>query len=143
MQRLEALGRMLSTASSVAETVTDLTRKQQRFQFAVSAGSTFYLDIEHASLSLRRHDQPLIVVDLALQAPFAWRVASEQDANGVYIVARRRRLVAGLAGASLHVALPAQVYGMFRLAGVSLALDDVSGSFEFQPDGRFSLAPNV
>ena len=45
---------------------------------------------KHAEVRVSRWEFPRIEVTAQLQAPWGWRVESEQDDAGVYFVARRR-----------------------------------------------------
>jgi hypothetical protein len=74
-------------------------------------------------------------VQATLGAPFAWRVASDQDEAGIYFVAHRRPLVGALAVASFHISVPPETYLILKLDNVRMTLDDVNGTVELPPGG--------
>lgn len=143
MSRLEQLLKMMETATTVGQ----LTHESKAYNFAVTPPVTFYLDAENAAVTLRRgpespepHAQ--ITVRARLQVGFGWRVVAEQDEAGVYLVARRRPLVGGLARARLEIFVPSFTYVMLKLQQSALLLDNLSGEFHL-PAATFGHQPEV
>ncbi len=130
MQRLNTLWQIASTAAQIA----DLARSAQTYRFNVDNSTTFYIHAASAEVSVTRWAEPAIEVDAVLQAPFGWRIESDQDEAGVYFVAHRRAVVGGLAGATFKVRVPQTTYLVLKLDNARLSLEGVSGSIELPPN---------
>lgn len=129
MQHLNTLWQAVNAASTVAE----LARQSQTFHFGVVKPVTLYLQAEGAEVRVKRWGMPQIQVTAQLQAAFGWRVATDQDDAGVYIVAKRRPVVGGLARGTFHVSVPHDTYLILKLADGRVILDDVSGTLHIPP----------
>lgn len=70
---------------------------------------------------------------MALQAPFGWRIASDQDEVGVYVAAARRAVVGGLSSARFVVRLPVDTHLMLNLLDGTLKLRNINGTLEIPP----------
>ena len=131
---------------NVASTVADFARQSQTYTFTVGQAVTVYLQAEQAEIRLVRWGQPKVDVFIQLQAAFGWRVATDQDADGVYVVARRRMLVGGFSRATFTLSVPHDAYLILKLAASSLTLADVDGTLHVPPtavDGQLRLASTV
>jgi hypothetical protein len=131
MQHLSTLWKIANAASEVA----DLARSSESFQFAVEGDLTFYLHIDNAEVRVARWSQPRIEVEAHLQAPFGWRIETDQDEAGVYFVARRRPVVGGLSGATFAVTVPDSIFCTLKLENGRLTLEGVTGTIELPPPG--------
>ena len=129
MQHLNTLWQIAGAAAQLA----DLARSSQTYRFNVEADITFYLHAANAEVSVTRWAQPVVEVEAQLQAPFGWRIETDQDAAGVYFVAHRRPIVGGLAGASFKLFVPQAAYLMLRLDNTRLCLESVDGAVELPP----------
>lgn len=129
MQRLNTLWQAVNAASTVAE----LARQSQTFHFGVSQPITFYLRAEHAEVRVTRWTQPKIEVAVQLQAAFGWRMETDQDEAGVYMVAKRRTLVGGFSSATFNILVPHDTYLMLNLTDGRLVLEHVEGSLHIPP----------
>lgn len=129
MQHLNTLWQAMSAASTVAE----LARHVQTFHFGVVGPTTFYLQAEGAEVRIARWRMPQIQVAAQLQAAFGWRIATDQDEAGVYMVARRRPVVGMLARAVFAVSVPLDTYLILKLADGRVILDEVSGTLHVPP----------
>lgn len=129
MQHLNTLTQVANAASTLA----DLTRKSTSYHFNVSGTTTFYLDVAQAEVRVLRHSEPQIEVTMMLQAPFAWRVATDQDDAGVYVVAKRRPVVGGLAGALFTIVVPYQAHLVLKLERCRLSLEHVNSVVQIPP----------
>lgn len=130
MQRLNTLWQIANTAAQIA----DLARSSQTYRFNVDGSTTFYLHAASAEVSVTRWAEPVIEVEAVLQAPFGWRIESDQDDAGVYFVARRRAVVGSLAGATFKVRVPESTYVVLKLDNTRLSLEGVTGSIELPPN---------
>ncbi|MFN8530988.1 MAG: hypothetical protein U0670_20480 [Anaerolineae bacterium] len=133
MQNFKTLVRAIETTSQLME----LARTSQTYRFAVQPNTTVYLHTMQSEVFFARHDQPQVEVIVKLGAPFAWRIATDQDEAGVYVVARRKPVVGHLAGALASavflLTVPLESHLILKLENVRLSLQDLTGDFEFAP----------
>ncbi len=137
-KHLTTLWQVANAASSVA----DFARQSQTYTFAVGQAVTVFLRAEQAEIRLIRWGQPKVDVFVQLQAAFGWRVATDQNADGVYVVAKRRMLVGGLSKATFTLTVPHDAYLILKLTACSLLLADVDGTLHVPPkdtDGQLRL----
>jgi hypothetical protein len=132
MQKLTTLWQIANAASQVA----DMARSSGTYRFGVTGDATFYLHTAGADVHITRWTQPLIEVGATLQAPFAWRIETDQDDAGVYFVARRRRVVGSLAGATFRISVPPSTHLILKLESSRLSLDHLNGTVELPPAGK-------
>ncbi len=123
---LNNLWKLVNAASSVR----DIAQQNKTYQFAVQPGSALYLHLAGVDLHITRWPHPLMRVQTLLQAGFGWRIATEQDAAGVYIVAMRRNVVGAMTKGRFEVSLPHGAQVMMKLERCDLHLQDVSGTHE-------------
>jgi hypothetical protein len=131
MQRLEGLWKLVNTAAAVR----DVAQESRAYRWQVARGMTFYLHTQAAQVSVARVAGDELQVDMTLQGGFGWRVAHDQDDVGVYLVAQRRALIGGLAGARFVVRAPLGLRLALRLERCQLCLDDFSATALIPPDG--------
>lgn len=131
-----ALVKQLNTlwqAVNAASTVAELARQSQTYSFAVGSAVTFYLQAEGVEVRVLHWHKPLIEVQVQLQAAFGWRVATDQDEAGVYVVARRRAVVGGLAQAVFTVTMPPNTYLLLKVTDSKVTLDNLNGTLHLPP----------
>lgn len=138
MQHLNTLTQLVNAASTVAE----FARSAQTYSFNVAAGATCYVHADGGEVRIARHDLTQIIISATLQAPFAWRIAAEQDEAGVYFVALRRPVVGAMAGASFVVTVPRDAHLSLKLEHTRLAIENVSGVIDLPPQ-IISIAPQL
>ncbi len=124
MQHLNTLWQAVNAAS----TVTELARQSETYHFNVSGAVTFFLQAESAEVRVTRWTQPKIEVTATLQVPFGWRLATDQDEAGVYVVARRRAVVGTLSRASFVAYVPQDTYLLLKIGDGRVVLEHVSGT---------------
>ncbi len=141
MQRLNSLTQVVSAASTVA----DIAHKSVQYRFMVTSSMTLYVHIAGGTARLQRTDGNIVEIDAALQAPFAWRVASEQDDAGVYFVALRRAVVGGIASATFTLHVPQNIYIILKLEDADFMLSNISGMIELPQSnaGEIRIASNA
>lgn len=120
------------TVSAVAE-LSEMARSRQTYHFSTLGPITFFLKAEQAEVRVRRWAQPRVEVTVTLQVAFGWRVATDQDEAGVYVVARRRPLVGGLARAAFDALVPHDAYLDLRLDDGRVVLEGVRGALQVPP----------
>jgi hypothetical protein len=129
MQHLNTLTQLVNAASTVVE----LARASQTYIFQVASSATCYIHVSSGDVQVARQSAPQIEIIAQLQAPFAWRVAAEQDDAGVYLVALRRPFVGAMGSASFLITVPEDAYLALRLEHCRLSLADVNGLIELPP----------
>ncbi len=122
MQNLQNFWKAVNVVSSVR----DLAVESKTYQWDISPPITFFLDVEHADVILKRHADPIILATTELQAGFGWQVATEQDDAGVYIVAKRKPLIGSIGRGKFTVTLPHNTHVSLKLEKCQLTLDDLS-----------------
>lgn len=129
MRHLDTLWQVVNAAG----TVRDLTVSTQTYRFPVTKPVTFFLQSENVTVRVTRWSQPFIEVTIRLQAAFGWRVATDQDDAGVYIVAKRRAVVGSIASGSFEVSVPLDTYLTLKLENGSVQLDNLNGTLNLPP----------
>lgn len=129
MQRLNTLWQLVTVASTVKE----LAQHKRTYQFLVNDPITFYIQTEDADVYLSRWDKRQVEMTVTLQASFGWRVATDQDAAGVYVAAKKRMVVGKVAGALFEIFVPHDTYIIVRLKNCNLKLNGISGEYHFNP----------
>ncbi len=111
----------------------DLAIETRRYEWELLMPNSFYLEAENADIRFSCHEFSRIQATVELQAGFGWRLATDQDDAGVYMVARRKPLVGALARARITVTLPAEVHLRLKLERCRLSLLDLNAQLEFAP----------
>ena len=128
-KHLNTLWQVVNAASAVA----DFARQSQTYTFSVNDPVTVYLQAEQAEIKLVRWGQPKVDVFVQLQVAFGWRIATDQNADGVYVVAKRRMLVGSMSKATFTLTVPYQAYLILKLHESSLLIADVDGTLHVPP----------
>lgn len=128
-KHLNTLWRVVSAAS----TVIDFARQAQTYTFPVNGPITVYLQAEQAEIRVVRWLLPKVDVFVQLQAAFGWRIVTDEDADGVYVVAKRRALVGAISRATFTLSVPHDAYLIFKLSASNLLMTDVNGSLNIPP----------
>lgn len=131
-------------AVSIASDLRDLTRHKQTYYFQTVGPITFYLRAENAEVQIMRWALPKVEVSVFLQAAFGWRLVTDQDEAGVYVVAKRRRVVGELSSAMFAVIVPDDAFLMLALEDGRVVIEHVSGTLHVPPPdahGTYKLLP--
>ncbi len=138
MTRWELLWKM---ARALA-TVRDIALETRNFRFSAHGAITVYLDVEAADIHIQRQAQPFVDLRVELQAGFGWRLQTEQDDVGVYIVAKRRPVIGQLANAQFWLRVPQDAYFILQLNQCQLCLDELTGWYHIAPQhDKTQIAP--
>jgi hypothetical protein len=129
IQHLNTLWRVVNVAADLRE----VARDRRIYVFNTAGPITFYLRAEKADVRIVRWQFARVEVSLHLEVAFGWRVAAEQDENGVYVVAHRRRVIGELSSAVFAVAVPQDTHLVLKLEDGRVTLDDVAGLLEIAP----------
>lgn len=124
---------IMRQVSSAAGALKEITDETKRYVFQVSAPPVVYVQVAGAAVRLRRWDQPQVELTVRLVLPVGWRMATEQDEVGVYVVAHRRRMIGGLSGGTFEVVAPHSAHVILNLDDCAVHLGNVSGTLELPP----------
>jgi hypothetical protein len=129
---MQHLGKMWQLVNA-AGAVRDLTRHTKTYFFAVPQPITFYLQTEGAVIQLNRWARPMVEVTVKLQGSFGWRVLTDQDEVGVYVVAKRRAIVGSLSSALFEVFLPHTAHVILQTRDCDLQINHLNGELQLPP----------
>ncbi len=122
--------RGLETAvQATTDAAATATAKAFRQVFTVNFPTTVYVRASHSYVTVRKQAGNQVVVDANLQASFGWEFVTEQDAAGVYIVARRKPVVGALSAARFTLTVPPEANLVLHLTPGSVHFADVDGKF--------------
>ncbi len=129
MQHLNTLWQAVSAVSELK----DMTRHRQTYYFSTIGPITFYLRAENATVQIMRWDMPKVEVAVTLNGSFGWRIATDQDDAGVYVVARKRSVIGGFSSADFNIVVPHNALLMLDLSDGQVTLDHITGTLEIPP----------
>ena len=120
-------------AVSMATDLREITRDRRTYMFHVPESITFFLRAENADVRIMRWDVPRVEVRTLLEGAFGWRVATDQDEAGVYVVAHRRRLVGDFSSALFDVVVPREMHLVLKLDDGRVTMEHVNGILHVPP----------
>ena len=129
MQHLDTLWKVINAAG----TVRDLAQERKTYQFTVEPPTTFYLHTEHAFVHVKRWYLPKIEIRTVLDVKFGWRVMTDQDDAGVYVVAKRRTVVGSMARGEFKIFVPRDTHLILKVEHGAIMLDDVNATLQIPP----------
>ncbi|MGB1285521.1 MAG: hypothetical protein ACPG7F_03220 [Aggregatilineales bacterium] len=129
----------LRKLAGAAATVRDIAIERRSYHFQVNLPAVLYLDIEYSHVQIHRDADADIRIDSALQAGFGWRVETDQDDAGVYVVVKRRVLVGSFAKAQFDVYLPPATDLILKLTQCALTLHDIDATLHLSDGERLQL----
>ena len=129
MRHLDSLWRAFNALSAAR----DLTLDTRRFQWQIQLPNTVYIQAEHARIRIAPHERMEVLAKIELQAPFGWQLAAEQDAAGVYIIARRKALIGKIGRGQFDIKMPRGLHLSLKLENCQLCLDDWARQLDIPP----------
>jgi hypothetical protein len=135
MQKLNTLWQVVNAASEI----TSLTRHIQTYYFSTLGPITLYLRAENADVRVMRWAQPKVEVTATLQASFGWRLATDQDEAGVYVVAKRKAVLGRMSSALFNVVVPEDTYLVLKLLDGRVILEHITGTLQVPPFNTESI----
>ena len=135
MQHLNTLWQIVGAAQTVSDVARPFIGQQQSYLFNVSptGAITLFLRADNAEVRVTRWLKPQVEVVVRLQVPLGWRIATDQDEAGVYVVAKRKRVVGGMSSASFTVNVPQDAYLMLELENGRVMIDNINGALHSCP----------
>jgi hypothetical protein len=137
MQKLNTLWQVVNAASEI----TSLTRHTQTYYFSTLGPITFYLQAENADVRVMRWQQPKVEVTATLQAAFGWRIATDQDDAGVYVVAKRKAVLGRMSTGLFNIVVPEDAYLVLKLNDGRVILEHIIGTLQVPPFNAESIYP--
>ena len=129
MQQLDTLWKVISAAG----TVRDLAQERKTYQFTVTPPTTLYMHTEHAVIHVRRWHSPKIEIRTVLDVRIGWRVQTDQDESGVYLVAKRRTVVGSMARGEFAVHVPYDTHLILKVEHGAILLDNINATLQIPP----------
>ena len=111
----------------------DLTIESKTYQWEATPPATFFLDVEASDVRLKRHAPLRVIAKVELQAGFGWQMAAEQDAAGIYLIARRKPLIGAVGRGRFDITLPPSLHVTLKLRACRLQLIDLNTTLDFPP----------
>lgn len=111
----------------------DLAVDTRQLAWNVTIPCTLFLQTEHCDVNLAWHKHNQILAKLELQGGFGWQWAADQDAAGVYIVAKRKPLIGGIGRGKLSFTLPHGIHISLKLENCQLCCQGLHTSLELPP----------
>jgi hypothetical protein len=135
--------RSLETAASLgAEAAAAATSKTFTQRFEVKPPLTVF--VRGSSVEVNVVYQPGVVVELnaSLRASFGWEFATDQDAAGVYIIAKRKLLVGALSSAVFTLTLPPEANLVLHLTPGAFSVRNVDGKLTLPAITKVTTSAN-
>lgn len=122
MQHLDRLWQFVNAVGKVR----DIAQHVRHWAFSVPLPTTLYCHLEGATLIVQQHDKPALHLEAQVFVQGAWRIETDHDAHGVYVVAKRLPLIGELAQLTLIASVPTQTHLALRLEGCTLTLRNIT-----------------
>lgn len=101
--------------------------------FPVRPPVTVFVRASQCQVTVHYHDLDHVELHASLYAGFGMRLVVEQDEAGVYVVARRRRLLGLLSRCEFTITVPTYCHLAFNLTPGTVRLQDLNGPLEIPP----------
>ncbi|MDE2857317.1 MAG: hypothetical protein OXN94_05665 [Chloroflexota bacterium] len=124
----------LQGALDLLVSIRDLTTMSRNYQWEVQAPSSFYLEAEYAEVNLSRSEDNHLYVSVRLRAAMSWKLATERDDAGAYVVLKRKPLIGNIGRARFHARVPRGIHISLQLENSRLCLQDLGGSLDLPPE---------
>lgn len=140
MQNTERLKQLASAAA----TLKDIAQHTNTYNFHLPTPDpmTYYMRAENAIVQVARWSRPAVEVTALLNGAFGWRIATDQDDAGVYLVALRRMLIGRVSTAKFDVVVPQDTFVVLNLTNCDLRLTNVNNTVEIDPATDTALVVN-
>jgi hypothetical protein len=111
----------------------NLTPRTMLRVFPVTPPVTVFVRASHCQVTAHYHELNQVELHASLYGGFGMRLVVEQDEAGVYVVARRRRLVGLLSRCEFTLTIPMYCHLAFNLTPGTIRLQDLNGALEIPP----------
>ena len=127
-----------SALGAAADAVPKTTQRSHRQIFNVTAPTTVYVRGSHCHVTVQRHTDPKVVLDVNLHRAFGVELVAEQDDDGIYIVAKRKAVVGKVTRADLSLTIPPDCHLALHLTPGQITFAHVDGMMELPTHQIFS-----
>ncbi len=125
----------LDTALGVAAHAVPGSAERQYTQvFNVTPPVTVYLRASHCRVSVYHTTDPKVTLNASLQRSFGVEFATEQDADGVYIVAQRKPVVGAVARVDFTLIVPHETQLALHLTPGAIVFEGINGIAKLDTD---------
>jgi hypothetical protein len=122
------LQRGFETAVGVgAEAAAQATTKTFVQVFEIALPATVYVRASQVDVSVVYVPGTKVELSANLRASFGWDFVTEQDANGIYIVAKRKPIVGTVSTAKFTITMPPNVNFVCHLTPGALSFKNIDG----------------
>lgn len=135
-----ALNTALGTAASLVPRPSDRMLSQV---FLANSPITVYLRASHCRVILRTTPEPRVTLETTQHPILGPELTTEQDAAGVYIVARRRPVVGTTTRAELTLTVPRDAHLALHLTPGEMVLEGIDGLVDLPASTVFPAAQAV
>ncbi len=122
MQHLENLWGIVNMVGKVR----DIAQETRHWSFNVSSPTTFYCHLEGASLIIRHHNKPALLLETQVLVKSGWRIETDDDDAGVYVVARKLPFIGTMSQLTLIATVPSQTNLILKLERCILTIENVA-----------------
>jgi hypothetical protein len=116
-----------SALGAAAEAVPRTSQRSQVQIFNVTLPVTVYVRASHCRVFVRCERSSKVVLEANLYRAFGVELAAEQDAAGVYIVARRKPVIGTISRTDLTLTVPPESYLAFHLTPGEIVFQNIDG----------------
>lgn len=127
------MNRLASATPPLLEPKLKLRPRTLLRVFPVRPPVTVFVRASQCQVTVHYHDLDHVELYASLYAGFGMRLVVEQDDAGVYVVARRRRLLGLLSRCEFTITVPAYCHLAFNLTPGTVRLQDLNGPLEIPP----------
>lgn len=115
---------------AAVDTVPRVSQREITHVFTVSPPVTIYVSGRDCRVTVRRAPDRKVAVMANVHRSFGIELAAEQNADGIYIVARQKRVVGRLSRADFMLSVPEGCDLVFNLTPGDIVLEQVEGLIE-------------
>jgi hypothetical protein len=127
-----------SALGAAADVVPKTTQRSHRQIFNTAAPTTIYVRGSHCDVTVQRHDDPKVILDVNLHRAFGVELIAEQDDAGIYIIAKRKAVVGKVTRANLALTVPPDSHLALHLTPGEITFAQVDGMIELSADQIFT-----
>lgn len=122
---------VVDTALGAAVEAIPKTSNRSHIQaFQVDTPITVYVRADHCRVRIRLCDVSQVVLHANMYRAFGLNLVAEQDAAGVYIVAKRKPVIGTLSRADFSITAPVGSHLVFHLTPGDVVLEGIDGRLE-------------
>jgi len=131
----------IDTALGVATNAVPIKSERIYTQvFHVEPPTTVYVRASHCRVTVRHAEDSRVQLEANVQRMFGIEFATDQDEDGVYIIARRKPIVGTVSRTDFTLTVPHNTHLAFNLSPGDVVFEQVSGIAEIPADLLYASA---